>query len=198
MKKILSILGLILTFTVCNISFAKQPYVHGGLKFFDYGLESGDLQTINTSLVALGFSSSTSSTDNSGVGFEFGVGYDLNDNFAIEGSYVDLGTLEINTTTTGPAESIKTEIDGHSFAFAGVVKFGEPASHFYGRAGMHSWDLSAKVTTSLGSSSDALGDGTDPWFGVGYRHEWFRIGYDYYKMDDSDITSITGSIVYNF
>ena len=74
-------------------AYSADAYMYGGAKIFNYGIETSDLQEINTSLVALGFSSSTSSTDNTGVGFEVGFGAEIAPNFAIEGGYVNYGTL---------------------------------------------------------------------------------------------------------
>ena len=51
-------------------SHSTETYMYGSGKYFNYGVEKSDLQAINTSLVALGFSSSSSSTDNSGFGFD--------------------------------------------------------------------------------------------------------------------------------
>ena len=71
MKKILLTL-IISSLTLMNASKAEDSYVFGGAKLFNYGIESSDLQVINTSLIDLGFSSSLSSTDNSGIGFDLG------------------------------------------------------------------------------------------------------------------------------
>ena len=57
--------------------------MYGGAKIFNYGIEKSDLQEINTSLVALGFSSSTSSTDNTGVGFDIGFGAQISPNLFV-------------------------------------------------------------------------------------------------------------------
>jgi hypothetical protein len=63
--------------SISSISNAEEKYLFGGVKLFNYGIEGSDLQVINTSLVNLGFSSSTSSTDNTGVGFDLGVGFNV-------------------------------------------------------------------------------------------------------------------------
>ena len=176
-----------------------KPYFFLDYKRFNYGIETGDLQAINQSLVNLGYSSSTSSTDNTGNGFEIGGGADIHKNFGIEASYVNLGTLTINTTLTGPSESLKTEIDGTSFAAALVIKGGDDKNTFYGRVGMHTWDLDGSVTGTRGSGTASLGDGTDPFFGIGYKFDdLVRIGYDYYKIDDSNITSLSIGLNYKF
>ena len=176
-------------FFLSNTSKAEDAYMFGGVKLFNYGIESSDLQVINTSLVSLGFSSSLSTTDNTGVGFDLGIGLNLDENLALEFGYVNFGTLEINTTLTGPAETVKTEITGNAITGAGVFKFGDDQENFYLKAGMHSWDLDGKVTASLGSSTAPLGTGTDLTFGAGFKaNNWFA-SYDYYAVEEGDFSS---------
>jgi hypothetical protein len=148
MKKFLVlILSILFSYNIAN----AENYIFGGAKLFNYGVEKSDLQNVNTSLVNLGFSSSSSSTNNTGIGFDLGAGFGITDNLSAEVGYVNYETLEINTKTTGPVENIKTEITGSGLTFAG--KYTDDSGLFV-RGGMHSWDLSGKVTTSLGSSSD--------------------------------------------
>ena len=99
LKKLL-VFTFIFLLTQVKVNSA-ETYVYGGAKIFNYGIEKSDLQEINKSLVALGFSSSSSSTDNTGVGFDIGFGAEIAPNFAIEGGYVNYGTLTINTKLTG-------------------------------------------------------------------------------------------------
>ena len=178
-----------LLFSLSSLSKAEDAYMFGSAKLFNYGIESSDLQVINTSLVSLGFSSSLSTTDNTGVGFDLGIGLNLDENLALEFGYVNFGTLEINTTLTGPAETVKTEITGNAITGAGVFKFGDDQENFYLKAGMHSWDLDGKVTASLGSSTAPLGTGTDLTFGAGFKaNNWFA-SYDYYAVEEGDFSS---------
>ena len=175
-------------------AYSAETYIFGGAKLFNYGIETSDLQEINTSLVSLGFSSSTSSTDNSGVGFDIGYGVEIAPNFSIEGSYVNYGTLEIKTNTTGPTENNTTEITGDGVV--GAVKLNQGG--YYVKAGMHSWDFSGTVKTSQGSSSDALGSGSDPFFGIGFGSEQMEVGYEYYKIEDGDISALTLRVAHKF
>ena len=186
MKKKLLILLFSLLSLQSNVH-SEETYMFGGAKLFNYGIEKSDLQAINTSLVALGFSSSASSTDNTGVGFDIGFGFEITPDFSIEGSYVNYGTLEIKTNTTGPTENITTEIKGDGVA--GAIKYRQEG--YYVKGGMHSWDFSGKVTASLGSSSESLGTGTDPFFAVGFGSDQMELGYEYYKIDDGDISALT-------
>ena len=173
---------------------SEESYMFGGAKLFNYGIEKSDLQAINTSLVALGFSSSASSTDNSGIGFDIGFGVEMAPNFSFEGSYVNYGTLEIKTNTSGPTENITTEITGDGFV--GAVKYSQEG--YYVKGGIHSWDFSGKVTASLGSSSESLGTGTDPFFGVGFGSDQMELGYEYYAIDDGDISALTLRYAHKF
>ena len=175
-------------------SHSTETYMYGSGKYFNYGVEKSDLQAINTSLVALGFSSSTSSTDNSGFGFDVGFGVEMAPNFFLEGGYINYGTLTINTTLTGPAETVKIDITGNGVTAAGKLQL----DSYYVKAGMHSWDFSGKITASLGSSSEPLGSGTDPFIGFGFGADGFEVGYEYYALDDGDISSLTFRYAYKF
>ena len=186
-KTIIIILGLIL-FSSQSLK-AEEGYMYGGAKLFSYGIENSDLREINTSLIALGFSSATTKTDNSGIGFDIGVGLNMSDNFAIEAGYVNYGTLEVNTSTTGPVENLKLEIKGSGLTGAGVLKFGDDKENFYVKGGMHSWELDGKITASLGSSTEALGSGTDLFGGVGFVMDNFYASYDHYVVDDGNFSS---------
>ena len=188
MKKLIIIMNIII-FSLSNISKAEETYMFGGAKLFNYGIENSDLQTINTSLIALGFTSSTTKTDNQGIGFDIGLGFNMSDNFAIEAGYVNYGTLEINTSTTGPVENLKLEIKGSGLTGAGVLKFGDDKENFYVKGGMHSWELDGKITASLGSSTEPLGSGTDLFGGVGFVMDNFYASYDYYVVDDGNFSS---------
>ena len=188
MKKTLVVIFGLILFSSQSLK-AEETYMFGGAKLFNYGIESSDLQSINTSLIALGFASATTKTDNSGVGFDVGVGFNMSESFAIEAGYVNYGTLEVNTATTGPVENLKLEIKGSGLTGAGVLKFGDDKENFYVKGGMHSWKLDGKVTTSLGSSTEALGNGTDVFGGVGVVMNNFYASYDYYVVDDGNFNS---------
>ena len=102
-KAYITIFSLMLVLFNINTTKAEDGYMFGGIKVFNYGIETSDLQVINTSLVSLGFSSSTSSTDNTGIGMDLGFGINISETLAAEVGYVNYGTLEINTTLTGPS-----------------------------------------------------------------------------------------------
>tara|TARA_B100000787_G_C16159619_1_gene280738 strand:- start:164 stop:751 length:588 start_codon:yes stop_codon:yes gene_type:complete len=188
---------LIVVFAILSMqvnSHSADSYMYGSGKYFGYGIEKSDLRVINSSLIALGFSSSASSTDNTGWGFDLGFGVEISPNFFIEGGYVDYGTLTINTKTTGPVENITTEIKGNGVT--GALKYQE--NSFYVKGGMHSWDFSGTVTASKGSSTEPLGSGTDPFFGIGFGEDGFEFGYEYYAIGDGNISAITARFSHKF
>jgi len=199
MKKLI-LKGFCLFFILLNtnITKAEDGYMYGGLKIFNYGIETSDLQVINTSLVNLGFTSSTSSTDNSGIGMDLGFGLNVSETLSAEFGYVNYGTLEINTTLTGPSETVKTEIDGDGFTGAAVLKLGEENDHGFIKGGFHSWSFTGTVTASLGSSSEPLGTGTDPFFAVGFKSSGWYGSYDHYVIEDGDIGSFSFGYSHSF
>ena len=192
MNKYLKHIGIFFIFSVISTSTSnsEEGYMYGGAKLFNYNVSNSELQAINTSLVNLGFSSSTTSSENEGTGFDIGVGSNLTNFLAWEIGYVNYGKVEITTTTTGPAETIKTEIDGDGITSALVLKVGKNnINHAFLKVGAHAWDLKGRVNTSLGSSSQPFGHGTDPYFALGFKTKYLFAGYDYYLIDDNDISS---------
>jgi len=199
MKKVyITILPLILVLLNINITKAEDGYMYGGAKVFNYGIETSDLQELNTSLVNLGFSSSSSSTDNTGIGMDLGFGVNISEYLAAEAGYVNYGTLEINTTLTGPSETVKTEIHGDGFTGGLLLKIGEEDDHAYIKAGFHSWSFTGTVSASLGSSSEALGTGTDPFFSFGFKDNGWYGSYDHYVIEDGDIGSFSVGYSHSF
>ena len=197
MKKNLII--ILLFFSIINILKAKDDfYIYGSLGLTDFGLTTADLQTINTSLVNLGFSSSTTSTDNTGISIKLHAGFDVNEFLSAEGGYTNLGDLELTTTTTGPVETIVSTIGIDGFELTGLAKFGEDDMYFFGRAGFFAWNADVLVTTSLGSSTTVLGSGTDPVLGGGIDINGIRAEALAYSIDGEYLYNYTIGYRYNF
>jgi hypothetical protein len=88
----------------------------------------------------------------------------------MEGGYTNLGTLKIETTTTGPIENFTADIepDGYEFSVLGKLKIDDNSMMFV-RVGLLSWDAKVTLTSSLGSTSGPLVTGTDITLGIGYE-----------------------------
>jgi len=198
-------LGVILILTTSAAISANESsaqtgaYIVGGIGLTDFNAND-ELQSINTTLVGLGFSSSTSSTNNTGLYLKGHGGYNINEYFSVEGGLTSLGQLKITTTTTGPSETITTTADVYGFEASGLVKIETGDSFGYLRLGFLAWDADLTATSSLGSAT-ALASGTDPTVGIGWqfgKEHGVRVEYQYYMVEDSDLHTFHISGVYKF
>ncbi len=130
-------------------------------------------------------------------------GYRLNDNFGIEGGYVDLGTARVSEQVFN--DSFETEVTGLEFTAIGSLPVGKDFSVF-GRGGLIFWhsDVTSRIT-GLGSGSKSQ-SGTDValGFGVNYdftKHVGLRAEFTLYDIDkvkagsgDFQVISVSGVI----
>ena len=189
MKKTLII--ILLFFSIVNILKAKDDfYIYGSLGISDFGLTTDDLNTLNTSIVNLGYSSSFTTTTNAGISLKLSAGFDINEFLAIEGGYTYLGELDLENTTTGPVTKNTFSFGTDGWEISGLGKFGDDDQYFFARGGFWSWNVDVTVTTSLGSSTAVLGSGTDALFGVGGDYSGIRAEVTAYGLD--------GDYVYNY
>ena len=179
--------------------YQKRFYVLGSVGIVDFNVEGSDLQDVDTDLVNLGFASSRTSTDDEGVMFKIGAGFDFSKYVSIEGGYTDLGTLEIKTATTGPSENFSLDIEPDGFEISGLLKYNiNDQALVFGRVGLLFWEADATISSSLGSIKVELDDGTDITLGIGLEYSFFRIEYQYYKLGDEDLNTFQFSLVYKF
>lgn len=189
-----------------NISFAQdknQFYGIVALGTVDYGITTADLQSLNTSLVNLGFSSSTSSTDNTGLYWKAHGGMNINEYLAVEGGYTSLGTLVVDTTLTGPAETVKTEITATAFEISGLGKYTFNKNYGFIRLGMTSFDIDTNVTTTKGSATLPVSSGTGFTYGLGAHFavrdkSGFRIEFQGYELDSAEVSTLHFGYTLNF
>jgi OOP family OmpA-OmpF porin len=125
--------------------------------------------------------------DDGDTGLKIYGGALLNQNFALELGYADLGKV----TATGPGGTATASVDGLQFAALGILPL-NPKFSLFGKVGLYLWDV--KVAGSGGSISD---DGNDIMLGLGLmwnltqqfalRAEWERFDVD---GDDIDMISV--------
>lgn len=137
----------------------------------------------------------SSTLDDSDTGYGFAGGYQLNDHFALEFGYVDLGSIghrSTGTVTDGvdqfAAEAVLgNSADGAVVSALGILPIGERFS-VYGRAGLSllNADGTARITVD-GQSQRASQSSqkSDLMFGVGAeysltRHFAIRLAWDRY------------------
>lgn len=149
----------------------------------------------------------TTTIEDSDTGFGLAGGWQLNDNFAFEIAYVDLGSFGSRHTATvaDDVEQVEADVefqssaDGVAVSVLGILPIGERFS-VYARAGLSflSADGTARITidgdTQRPSQSSQK---TDPVFGIGAeysfsKHFGVRLGWDRYVDVGTD--DVTGDI----
>ena len=65
------------------------------------------------------------------------------------------------------------------------------------------WEVTASVSGASVASSSASNDGTDLFYGIGYKYNInneyaFTVDYDIYTADDLDFDMIAVGVLYNF
>jgi OOP family OmpA-OmpF porin len=132
--------------------------------------------------------------DDEDTGFKLIGGYNFTDNFAVEGSYADFGSVSARATGL----HVRADATALAIAGKGTVALSDALSVF-AKAGFARWDADVSVT-GIGGDDDS---GTDLLYGVGgeysfserlaIRGEWERTDAD---GDDIDLLSI--GLIYSF
>ncbi len=138
--------------------------------------------------------------------FRLGGGWNLNQNFGLEGGWTDFGSFS-EQVAIGAATG-EFEADGWYAGVHAKVPFYEGDSGFYarGRAGLLFWDASGRIR--VGTITERFSDsGNDPYFGIGAGYDLSRnfgvgLDYDRYKIgkggDDSTLKVWNVNATYRF
>jgi opacity protein-like surface antigen len=145
--------------------------------------------------VGLDVVDASSTLDDSDTGFGIVGGYQLNDHFAFEFGYVDLGTISYRATGTvtdgvdqAAAEAIlESEADGPVVSVLGILPIGDRFSVF-GRAGLSLMNAKGSARLTVADVSDRArpsSQKSDFMFGAGMeyalgRHFAVRLAWDRY------------------
>ena len=157
---------------------------------------------------------SSSSVDKHDTAYSLGVGYQFNQNFALEGGYVDLGKFNVGSTISAPAADTAHgtyKVDGWNLSGVGIIPLQNGFS-VYGKAGLIFADVKLNVASDTGtvpvtggsksSTSGTYGLGTSYDFGnnlIG-KLEWNR----YQGLGESsssgkvDLNAYTVGVSYRF
>ncbi|HEX4938793.1 MAG TPA: porin family protein [Candidatus Kapabacteria bacterium] len=139
------------------------------------------------------------------TGFDLYAGFKVNEYFALEGVYTDLGNADIHFQEQYyyydgyydylVTETYMGELSVDSIGFAGkvIIPVGD-VLELYARGGFHAWD--AEISGAGGSASE---DGTDPFLGFGLT---FKVGnsvglgarYTRYDLEDDDVSMTAANI----
>lgn len=117
-------------------AFAAGTGWYGGI---NAGHAQADINEgrINTQLQSAGFASAVTSKDERDLAYKLFGGYQFNRNFALEGSYFDLGQFKYTSTTTGPAGTLNGNMkrEGVALDAVGILPISDKFSAF-GRLGV--------------------------------------------------------------
>ncbi|EMD77074.1 OmpA-like transmembrane region [Vibrio diabolicus E0666] len=130
----------------------------------------------------------------SDTSFAFTAGYEINQNFAVEASYVDLGEM---SDDIAPVWTIGA--DGFNFSAVGKVPVSQSVELF-GKAGLFVWDATLEEE---GYGELASESGTDFSFGFGVSAEVMQnlnlvAEFQQFKIDDGDVNNYSIGAQYKF
>ena len=150
---------------------------------------------------------STSTLDDADTGFGLAGGYQINDHFAVEFAYVDLGSVDYqatstltNGTDTAVAETrLESSAHGPVVSALGILPIGERFSVF-GRVGFSLLNAEGSARITLDGDSQRISQSSqksDPVFGIGAefnmtRHFTLRLAWDRYL--DVGTADVSGDI----
>jgi len=157
----------------------------------------------------------TARLDESDTGYKILIGKKIDKTISIEGFYADFGEASLTGNTGDTFDANNT-----TFAFTvnnakltqsatglGInAKFNyafNDKSSIAGRIGMLMWDAEASVSGATITTDSASADGTDLFYGVGYKYGLtnqysLTIDYDMYSADDLDFDMFAVGVLYNF
>ncbi len=149
---------------------------------------TGSGQSDNDALLGrAGLTGVQSSMDTSTTGYKLFLGYQFNPNFAMEGGYVDLGSLGYNASYTGGTISVNNKTTGYNVSALGMLPVNSDLTAF-GKAGFTLANIKGTGTSSTGVSVTSSDDKSSLGYGVGLiyqinpqiglRTEWERIAPD--------------------
>jgi hypothetical protein len=115
------------------------------------------------------------------------VGYRFFAYLAVEGSYVDFGTLEDSSDAGGEPVSVETDLKGYDAFAVGLLPLG--IVDVFGKIGVVSWD--ADFSAAIGEITDFdSGSGTDLVYGAGVQVRFKGLGVrgevEYFDIADAD------------
>jgi len=118
---------------------------------------------------------------------KFFLGYRLMGFFAVEGSYIDFGSLSDSTTVDGEPVNLETDLKGYDICAMGMLPLG--IADIFIKGGVVSWD--ADIRAAFGEIIEYDGEsGTDMVYGLGAQVRFkglaVRAEFEYFDIADAD------------
>ena len=164
---------------------------------------------LTADLASLGWIINNPKVDDSNTTWKVYAGFEVNDWFAVEAGYVDLGEVITQFGATIPPTQIDALLSdtfsvhpyqGDGWMVAGVARYAFVPDQFsvVGRAGLFAWESKTTVRVISGGTGSVAGDdsGTDAMFGVGVEwqinEQWaLTADWERYKLNEwLDVPSI--------
>lgn len=192
MKKI-ALAALIAAASVTS-AFAGEVYVAGSIGQSSFDINKGRIDGLLTSAGAAAVSSSLNKTD---TAYKIQVGYQFNQNFAVEGGYIDLGKAKYSASFTGGGANADAKASGLNIAALGILPINQSFAVF-GKLGLINAKVESTVSaTGPGGSASASVSSTDwrPNYGIGVNYnvsKQFSIRAEYEQFSKLGNASRTG------
>jgi OOP family OmpA-OmpF porin len=150
MLKMKQVAVALITLSAASTVFAADDsgaYILGAVGVSRVSIDKAAFDDTLNSVPVTGLSSTTDERD---TGYKLQLGYKLNQNFAIEGGYVDLGEFAYNASFTGGTAKATVKASGWNLVAMGILPLGDTYS-LLGRAGM--------IHAKLDATASATGPG---------------------------------------
>jgi len=179
--------------------FAGDLYVLGSVGRTSANLNQGAIDANLRSAGATGVSSNVNETD---TGYKLQLGYQVNQNLAVEGGYVNLGKFTYSASFTGGSANATVEADGFNIAALGIIPIDESFSLF-GKLGAIRAKLEASVSASGPGGSASGSASTSQWkgnYGVGAIYNFnknasARLEFEqFHQLGDNNTTGGTSNV----
>lgn len=198
-----------LALILCVSSIATSSVYADNNDFYagvSYGKSKVDTGVSNTT--------GTASLDENDNGFKFFAGINLNENFSIEGHYLDMGEAKLTgnngdtfafkgTTYTFTANNVVIKQEAKTYGISGVLKLpiNDTVTPF-AKVGFHKWDATSSIASSAGNAS-LDDDGTDPFYGLGLSVSVtdninVRAEFEHFEFDSEDADYASIGVAYSF
>lgn len=188
---------------------AADLYAYGSFGRSEMDVSKSFYDTELTNAGVTGLSSTLKKGDSS---YKVGIGFQVNQNLAIEGGYVDLGEAKYTASFTGGDGTAKATATGWTIAAVGILPVTQDFS-VLAKAGLINAEVKISANASgPGGTASGSSSSTDwkNFFGIGaayavtkniaIRAEWEKFNKlgDSNRTGESDVTLASVGVVYKF
>lgn len=139
------------------------------------------------------------SCDDKDTAYKAFLGYRINKNFAVEGTYINFGDASGTVSFGGSSASVDASADGFGIAALGILPL-SGQFELFGKLGFLHGDSEADVTVG-GSTFQVGSSGTELHYGVGAIYNFSRnlgIRAEWENVDDAELSVMSIGLQYRF